>query len=113
MPVDRQIIISILDVGSHVNMYGEYVVGTDVDYRVWAGQQDLSTSRVLETGGTRGDSDRVFRVRWFNELARATIDQLKITDHATDTYTVTRFEEVTDRGQRRRWLDLECTRESL
>ena len=113
MPVDRLITVSILDVGSHVNMYGEYIEGTDVDYRVWAGQQDLSTSRVLETGGVRGDADRVFRVRWFNELASATVDQLKLTDHASDSYTITRIEEITKNGQRRRWLDLECTRESL
>ena len=113
MPLDRPIIIGITGAGDY-NERGEYVPGTVTNYPVFATAIDISVQRQLDAGGARLDSDRVFRVRWFETLALAPVTTLAVTDELALTYTVTKAEEYVGRffDLRRRWLDLECTREA-
>ena len=64
--------------------------------------------------GLRNTADRIFRVRWFEELALAPVTSVSVTDELALTYTVTNVSEYVGRFQdlRRRWLDLECSREA-
>ncbi len=113
MPLDRPIVIGIRGPDSF-NDAGQFVPGMAEDYPVFATALDISVQRVLETGGARLDADRVFRVRWFEELAVAPVTSVSVTDELTLTYTVTSVEEYVGRfgENRRRWLDVECSREA-
>ena len=113
MPLDRPITIGIRG-PDDTNDAGQHVPGVKVDYPVFATAIDISVSRVLETGGARLEADRVFRVRWFEELALAPPTSIELTDELAATFTVTKVEEFVGRFQdlRRRWLDLECSREA-
>ena len=113
MPLDRPITIGIRG-PDDTNDAGQFVPGVKVDYPVFATAIDISVSRVLETGGARLDSDRVFRVRWFEELALAPVTSIELTDELALAYTVTNVSEYVGRFQdlRRRWLDIECSREA-
>ena len=113
MPLDRPITVGIPSPGDFNDM-GIYEPGAVVDYPVFATALDISVLRQLESGGARLDSDRVFRVRWFRELAVAPVTGLALTDELALTYTVTRVEEYVGRfgDIRRRWLDIECSREA-
>ena len=83
-------------------------------YPVFATALDISVQRVLETGGARLDSDRVFRVRWFEELAIAPVTSIELADELALAYRVTNVSEYVGRfgDLRRRWLDIECSREA-
>ena len=114
MPTDRVITIQVQELGDY-NPAGVYQDGPSVDYTVWASLLDTSVTRVLEAGGARGDVDRAYRVRWFSALAVSRPSFVVITDHDGLRYTVTAIEEQTGRNAqiRRRWLELECSREAL
>ena len=96
------------------NAAGQFVPGPVTSYPVWATALDISVQRNLGTGGARLDSDRVFRIRWFEEAALAPATSVSVTDELALKYTVTHVEEYVGRfgEQRRRWLDIECTREA-
>ena len=113
MPLDRPITIGIRG-PSDTNAAGQFVPGALTDYPVFATALDISVQRVLETGGARLDSDRVFRVRWFEELALAPVTSLELADELALQYRVTNVSEYVGRfgDLRRRWLDLECSREA-
>ena len=113
MPVDRLITVSITGASGY-NQAGQFVPGTPTAYRRWAGLIDTSLERQLESGGTRGEADAVYRVRWFDALATAAMTTLTVTDADGATYTVTGVSEATGRDARtrRRWLEIECTREA-
>ena len=113
MPLDRPIIIGIRGAGDY-NDAGQFVPGETVEYPAFATALDISVQRILETGGARLDSDRVLRVRWFSELALAPVTSVSVTDELALTYTVTAVSEYVGRfgEQRRRWLDLELSREA-
>ena len=113
MPLDRPITIGIRG-PDDTNAAGQFVPGAVELYPVFATAIDISVGRILETGGARLDSDRVFRVRWFEELALAPPTSIELTDELAATFTVTKVEEFVGRFQdlRRRWLDLECSREA-
>lgn len=113
MPLDRPITIGIRG-ADDFNDAGILVPGEAVDYEAWATALDISVQRNLETGGARLAADRVLRVRWFSELATAPLTSVSVTDELGDTYTVTSVEEYVGRfgEQRRRWLDLELSREA-
>ena len=72
MPLDRPITVGVRGADNY-NDAGQFVPGVAVEYPVWATAIDISVQRVLEAGGARLDSDRVFRVRWFSELALAPV----------------------------------------
>ena len=113
MPLDRPITIGIRG-PDDTNAAGQFVPGAVELYPVFATALDISVQRVLETGGARLDSDRVFRVRWFLEAATAPVTSIELTDELALAYTVTNVSEYVGRfgDLRRRWLDIECTREA-
>ena len=113
MPLDRPITIGVRG-EDDFNQAGQLVPGETVNYPVFATAIDISVERVLMTGGARLDSDRVFRVRWFEELALAPVTSVSVTDELALSYTVTNVSEYVGRygDLRRRWLDIECTREA-
>ena len=113
MPLDRLLSVGIRGIDDH-NDAGIFVAGPVTEYPIWATPIDISVTRNLETGGARLEADRIFRVRWFEELALAPVTSIFLTDELALTYTVTHVEEYVGRfgEQRRRWLDIECTREA-
>ena len=113
MPLDRPITATIRG-ADDFNQAGQLVEGLAVEYPVWATPIDISVTRNLETGGARLDSDRVFRVRWFEELALAPPTSVGIIDELALAYTVTEVSEYVGRfgDLRRRWLDISCSREA-
>ena len=113
MPLDRPIVIGIRG-ADDTNDAGQFVPGVVEPYPVFATALDISVQRVLGTGGARLDADRVFRVRWFEELALAPVTSVSVTDELALAYTVTNVSEYVGRfgEQRRRWLDIECSREA-
>ena len=113
MPLDRPITIGIRG-PDDFNDAGQHVPGVVVEYPAWATPIDISVQRNLEAGGARLASDRVLRVRWFEELALAPVTSIELTDELALAYTVTKVSEYVGRfGEiRRRWLDIECSREA-
>ena len=114
MPVDRLVTIAVDRTGGF-NPAGVFVPDADpLVIRRWASVIDLSVERTLEAGGARGDAQRIYRVRWTQDLASSRLARLRVWDEYGASYTVTRREEVTGRNQqtRRRWLDMECTRDT-
>ena len=113
MPLDRPITATIRGADVY-NQAGQFVPGVAVEYPVWATPIDISVTRNLETGGARLDADRVFRVRWFSELALAPVTSVAIIDELALAYTVTDVSEYVGRfgDLRRRWLDISCSREA-
>ena len=113
MPLDRPVTVTITG-PSEFNQAGQLVPGEAVEYPVFATALDISVQRILETGGARLDSDRVLRVRWFEELAVAPVTSVAVVDELGDSFRVTNVSEYVGRfgDLRRRWLDLEITREA-
>ena len=113
MPLDRPITVTIRG-ADDTNAAGQFVPGVAVEYPIFATAIDISVTRNLEIGGARLDADRVFRVRWFEELALAPVTSVAIIDELALAYTVTNVSEYVGRfgEQRRRWLDIECSREA-
>ena len=112
VPLDRLLSVGVRGIDDW-NDAGILVPGPVTEYPIWATPLDISVTRNLETGGARLKSDRVFRVRWFPELAIAPVTSVSIIDELGQTYTVTKIEEFVGPycDLRRRWLTLECTRE--
>ena len=108
--LDRWITLTIRGEGTR-DRYGRNVEGqVTFTGTVWASQ---STAREKsDTGGAgRGlafvTADRTFRIRWRDDVGMAKPGLVTVTDGDGATYTVTDTVEV----GRRRYLDLECTRE--
>ena len=113
MPLDRPITITIRG-PDDFNQAGQFVPGEAVEYPLFATAVDISVERLLMTGGARLDADHVFRVRWFEELAIAPVTSVAVVDDFGLSYTVTNVGEYVGRfgEMRRRFMDLECTREA-
>ena len=113
MPLDRPITIGIRG-PDDTNAAGQFVPGVVEPYPVFATAIDISVQRNLEVGGARLEADRIFRVRWFEELALAPVTSIELTDELALSYRVTNVSEYVGRfgDLRRRWLDIECTREA-
>ena len=113
MPLDRPITVGIRGADDYDDS-GQFQPGPVTEYPVWATALDISVQRNLGTGGARLEADRIFRIRWFEEAALSPVTSLSVTDELALTYTVTHVEEYVGRygDHRRRWLDLECTREA-
>ena len=112
MPLDRPVVVGIRG-GDNYNDAGQFVPGPVTEYPVWATALDLTNERDIMPGGARNTADRVFRVRWFGELAVAPVTSVSIIDELGLTYKVGHVSEYVGRfgEQRRRWLDIEDTRE--
>ena len=113
MALDRPLTITVTGMGDY-SPQGVYLPGVAVVYEIYGTPIDISVGRVLDGNGARLDSDRIFRVRWFEELALAPVTSIALTDELGLTYTVTKVEEYVGRfgEMRRRWLDVESTREA-
>ena len=87
--------------------------GVAVVYPVFATVLDLTNERDILPGGARNTADRIFRVRWFEELAVAPVTSVSVTDELGLPYNVGHVSEYVGRfgDLRRRWLDIEGTRE--
>ena len=111
MPLDRPITVTIRG-EDDFNQAGQFVPGVAVEYPLFATLIDTGAARTLETGGARIDVDRVFRVRWFKELAVAAVTSVGVVDDLGLTYTITNVSEYVGRFSdlRRRFLDIECSR---
>ena len=114
MPVDRLVFIAVRGQGDFDNAGVFQPDPNPLLLRKWATPVDLSVDRTLERGGVRGDATHVYRVRWTSALARARLSMLTLWDEYEFSYTVTNVNEQTGRDgrTRRRWLELECTRDT-
>ncbi len=113
VPLDRLLSVGLRGADNY-NDAGIFVPGPVTAYPVWATPLDISVTRNLETGGARLEADRIFRLRWFEELALAPVTSISLTDELGLTYTVTDVSEYVGRfgDLRRRWLDISATREA-
>ena len=114
MPLDRPIVIGIRGPDSF-NDAGQFMAGPRTDYPVFATVVDLTATRNIEPGGARLQIDRIYRVRWFEELALAPITSVEVTSelgHHFGPTSVGSISEYVGRFQdmRRRWLDITIIR---
>ena len=117
MPLDRPITIGIRG-PDDFNAAGQFVPGVAVEYPVWATVIDLTATREIRTaggGGARNQIDRIYRVRWFEELALAPPTSVEVTSELGAHFgpgLVGSISEYVGRFQdmRRRWLDIEIVR---
>ena len=112
MPLDRPVAVGIRG-GDDFNAAGQFVPGPVTEYPVFATVLDLTNERDIPPGGARNTADRIFRVRWFEELAVAPVTSVSIIDEFGLSYKVGHVSEFVGRfgDLRRRWLDIEGTRE--
>ena len=97
MPLDRPITVGIRGADDH-NAAGQFVPGVVVEYPVFA---------TVLPGGARNTADRIFRIRWFEELAVAPVTSVSIVaDELGLPYNVGHVSEYVGRfgDLRRRWL---------
>ena len=89
------------------------MAGVVESYPVFATALDLTNERDILPGGARNTADRIFRVRWFEELALAPVTSVSVTDELGLPYNVGHVSEFVGRfgDHRRRWLDIEGRRE--
>ena len=117
MPLDRPIVVSIRS-GDDYNDAGRFVPGPLTPYPVWATVVDLTATRDISItggGGARNQIDRVYRVRWFEELALAPPTSVEVTDELGFHFGLSLVGSVSEYvgkygEQRRRWLDIELVR---
>ena len=115
MPLDRPITVGIRGPDDH-NAAGILVPGVVVQHPVFATALDISGQRNLETGGARNQIDRVYRVRWFEELAIAPPTSIEITSELGVVFASARVRKISEYvgrfgDLRRRWLDIEIITE--
>ena len=110
--LDRPITIGIRGIDDY-NDAGQFVPGIVQPYSVGATVLDLTNERDILPGGARNTADRVFRIRWFPQLAVAPITSVSLTDELGLSYRVGHVSEYAGRygDVRHRWLDVRCTRE--
>ena len=105
MPVDRIITVRTTTEGMR-NEHGEFEPGVATDHTVWASRIDASIKDVEESGGTRGETQRAWRIRYRADLAAITdLTRIAVIDGGV-TFNVQNFIEETGRDAktRRRWL---------
>ena len=114
MPLDRPIIIGIRG-PDDFNPAGQFVAGPLTDYPVFATVIDLTATRNIAPGGARLQIDRIYRVRWFEELALAPITSVEVTSELGFHFGPTLVGSISEyvgrfQDLRRRWLDIEIVR---
>ena len=88
------------------NQFGESVE-TTTDYPQWATREDASQADKELAGGVLTQASRAYVVRYRPELAEAITSELTVID-GTLTLDCTNITEATVRGERRKFLRLEC-----
>ena len=113
MPVDRLLTIGLDTEGSY-SRFGEFEPGPLTVLRKWATIIDTSVTRTIDSGGARGDADLVVRLRYTSGLMESPISRMSAWDEDGASYTVSRRDEETGRDgrTRRRWVELELSRDT-
>ena len=83
---------------------------TVTDYPVWATREDFSQQDKEDAGGVLTSAIRGYVVRYRPEIADAITSELSVID-GTITLNCTNITEATLRGERRKFLRIECTGE--
>ena len=117
MPLDRPIVIGIRG-PDDTNAAGQFVPGVAVLYPVFATVVDLTATRDISItggGGARNRIDRIYRVRWFEELALAPPTSVEVTSELGFHFGPSLVGSVSEyvgrfQDMRRRWLDIELVR---
>ena len=108
MPVlDRRIIVR--RTVTTRNLFGE-AVAVVMDYPLWATREDASQTDKETAGGSLTLAARAYVVRYSSELADAITSELSVID-GTVTLDCTNITEASRRGERRKFLRIECTGE--
>ena len=105
MPVDRIITITITREGMR-NEFGEFVPGAATDHTVWASRFDASLTDLAESGGSRDETQRDWRIRYRADVAAISdLTKLEIIDDEVTFNVLNMIEETgRDGNTRRRWL---------
>ena len=91
------------------NQFGESVE-TTTDYPLWGTREDASQADKETAGGVLTQASRAYVIRYRSELAEAPTSELTVID-GTITLDATNITEATLRGERRKFLRIECTGE--
>ena len=91
------------------NQFGEHVE-TVTDYPLWTTREDARQSDKETAGGSLTVAARAYIVRFRSEIAEALTSELSVID-GPQTFDVTNITEATLRGERRKFLRIECTGE--
>ena len=91
------------------NQFGESVE-TTTDYPQWTTREDFSQADKEMAGGTLTTATRGYVIRYRPEIADAITSELTVIDGAL-TLDATNITEATVRGERRKFLRIECTGE--
>ena len=83
---------------------------TVTDYPQWTTREDFSQADKEMAGGTLTTATRGYIVRYRSEIADALTTELSVVDGAL-TLDCTNITEATVRGERRKFLRIECTGE--
>ena len=105
MPVDRIITVRTTTEGMR-NEHGEFEPGVATDHTVWASRIDASIKDVEESGGSRDETQRDWRIRYRADVAAiAELSRVTVIDDGL-TFNVQNLIEETGRDgiTRRRWL---------
>ena len=101
--------------GRRLQHAGQFVPGVAVLYPVFATVLDLTRTRditIAGGGGARNQIDRIYRVRWFEELALAPPTSIEVTSELGVVFAQQRVGKISEYvgrfgDLRRRWLDIE------
>ena len=93
------------------NIFGESVE-TVTDYPQWATREDFSQTDKEFAGGSLTQAVRGYVVRYRSEIADAITSELSVID-GTLTLDATNITEATARGERRKFLRIECMGEVI
>ena len=105
MPVDRIITLRIHAEGMR-DEHGEYVPGAATDYTVWASRFDATLRDIEESGGTRNETQRDWRIRYRADVAAIVeLTRLEVIENGVQFNVQNVIEETGRDGKtRRRWL---------
>ena len=91
------------------NQFGESVE-TTTDFPMWATRQDARQIDKAEAGGDVTLATRAYVIRYRAEIADALTSEISVIDAAL-TLDALNIVEATVRGERRKFLRIECTGE--
>ena len=89
------------------DLFGEHDLDV-TDYPQWATRLDLSQADKEQAGGVLTQASRAYIVRYRAALADALTSEISIIDGGL-TLNATNITEATLRGERRKFLRIECT----
>ena len=105
MPVDRIITVRTTTEGMR-NEHGEFEPGVATDHTVWASRFDATIKDVAESGGSRGETQRDWRIRYRADFAAISeLSQFSVFEDGVEFNVQNLIEETGRDGiTRRRWL---------